>query len=138
MLIFWTFQTLRVCFYINNGVAINKRFHSRRKLTISACYTLKSVLCSSRPIIAISQEEEAKTQPTLMNRQQLTLVLSGHDKQWNRVTVWQELVIFYTLGNLSKPLATINLPNSLTFLVNIWKGVIIINFISEIVFGHLL
>ena len=33
-----------------------------------------------------------------------------------------------TLGNLIKPLATINLPESLTFLVNFCKGVIIYHF----------
>ena len=41
-------------------------------------------------------------------------------------------------GNFSKPLATINLPKSATFLGNFCKGVQIFNFSSEIIFGQLL
>ena len=40
---------------------------------------------------------------------------------------------FCTLGNFLKPLATINLPKSLTFLGNICKGVKIYHFSSEII-----
>ena len=46
--------------------------------------------------------------------------------------------IGWTLGNFSKPLATINLPISPTFLGNFCKGVKILNFSSEIIFGLLL
>ena len=46
--------------------------------------------------------------------------------------------IFCTLGNFFKPLATINLPKSLTFLGNFCKGVNIYQFSSEIIFGQLL
>ena len=45
---------------------------------------------------------------------------------------------FCTLGNFFKPLATINLPNSLTFLGNFCKGIKIYHFSSEIIFGQLL
>ena len=45
---------------------------------------------------------------------------------------------FCTLGNFFKPLATINLPKSLTFLGNFCKGIKIYNFSSEIIFGQLL
>ena len=41
-------------------------------------------------------------------------------------------------GPLLKPLATINLPKSPTFLVNFCKSVKIYNFLSEIIFGQLL
>ena len=44
----------------------------------------------------------------------------------------------YLLGNFSKHLATINLLKSSTFLVNFCKGVKIIHFSSEIIFGQLL
>ena len=44
---------------------------------------------------------------------------------------------FWTLGNFSKPLATINLPNSPKFLGNFCKGVKIYNFSTEIIFGQL-
>ena len=45
---------------------------------------------------------------------------------------------FWIMGNFSKPLATINLPKSFTFLGNFCKGVKIFNFSSEIIFGQLL
>ena len=45
---------------------------------------------------------------------------------------------FWILGNFSKPLATINLPNSPTFLGNFCKGVKNYHFSSEIIFGQLL
>ena len=43
--------------------------------------------------------------------------------------------IYCTLGNFSKPVATINLPKSLTFLGSFCIGVKIYNFSSEIIFG---
>ena len=42
------------------------------------------------------------------------------------------------VGNFSKPLATINLPKSSTFLGNFCNGVKIFNFPIEIIFGQLL
>ena len=42
------------------------------------------------------------------------------------------------LGNFLKPLATINLAKSPTFLGNFCKGVKIYHFYSEIIFGQLL
>ena len=56
----------------------------------------------------------------------------------NRWTVWPDCVIFYSLGKFFKALATISLPKSLTFLGNFCKGVKILNFSSEIIFGQLL
>ena len=44
---------------------------------------------------------------------------------------------FWTLGDYLKPLATINLPKSPTFLGKISKGVKIFHFSSEIIFGQL-
>ena len=52
--------------------------------------------------------------------------------------VWPDWAIFCTLGNFLKPLATINLPKSLTFLGNICKGVKIYHFSSEIILRHFL
>ena len=52
--------------------------------------------------------------------------------------VWPDWAIFCTLGNFLKPLATINLPKSPTFLGNFCKGVKIYHFTSEIIFGQLL
>ena len=52
--------------------------------------------------------------------------------------VWPDLAIFCTLGNFLKPLATINLPKSLTILSNICKGVKIYHFSCEIIPGQLL
>ena len=51
--------------------------------------------------------------------------------------MWPDWAIFYTLGNFSKPLATISLPKYLTFLGNFCKGVKIYHFSSEIIFGQL-
>ena len=50
-------------------------------------------------------------------------------------SVWPDWAIYWTLGKFSKPLATINLPKSPTFLGNFCKGVKIFNFSSEIIFG---
>ena len=46
--------------------------------------------------------------------------------------VWPDCAIYWTLGNFSKPLVTINLPKSSTFLGNFWKGIKIDHFPSEI------
>ena len=53
-------------------------------------------------------------------------------------TVWPDWAIYWTLGNFLKPLATIKLPKSSTFLGNFCKGVTIFNFSIEIIFGQLL
>ena len=52
--------------------------------------------------------------------------------------VWPDWAIFCTLGKFLKPLATINLPKSPTFLGNFCKGVKSYHFSSEIIFGQLL
>ena len=49
--------------------------------------------------------------------------------------VWPDWAIYWTLSNFSKPLATIILPKSPTFL---GKGVKIYIFSSKIIFGQLL
>ena len=46
--------------------------------------------------------------------------------------------IYWTLGNFTKPVATISLPKSPTFLGNFCKGEKIFNVSSEIIFGQLL
>ena len=51
-------------------------------------------------------------------------------------SVWPDWAIYWTLGNFSKPLATVNLPKSPTFLGNFWKGVKIFYFSSEIILGN--
>ena len=48
-----------------------------------------------------------------------------------------KLAVYLTLGNFSKPLATINLPKSPTFSGNFCTGVKIYHFSSEIIFGQL-
>ena len=52
----------------------------------------------------------------------------------SQYSVWPDLVIYWTLGNFLKPLATINLPESPTFYGNFCKGVKIYQFSSEIIF----
>ena len=45
--------------------------------------------------------------------------------------VWPDWAIYWTLGNFSKPFATINLPKSPTFLGNFSKGVKTFNFLVK-------
>ena len=52
--------------------------------------------------------------------------------------VWPDWAIYWTLGNFLKPLATINLHQSLPFLGNFCKGIKIIHFSSETISGQLL
>ena len=49
-----------------------------------------------------------------------------------------QIVQFIDIGQVLKPLATINFPKSLTFLGNFGEGVKIYHFPSEINFGQLL
>ena len=57
---------------------------------------------------------------------------------WEPCSVWPDWAIYWTLGNFSKPVATMNLPKSPTFFSNFCKGVKILNYSSEIIFGQLL
>ena len=58
-------------------------------------------------------------------------------KQWLALqAVWPDLVIYYTLGNFSKPRSTIILPTHI--LGNFCKSVKIFHFTKEILFGQLL
>ena len=50
--------------------------------------------------------------------------------------VWPDLAIYWTLGICLKPLATIDLSKSPTFLGNFCKGVKLFNISSEIIFGQ--
>ena len=52
--------------------------------------------------------------------------------------VWPNLANYWTLGNFLNPSATINLPPSPPFLGNFCKGVKIIHFTNETIFGQLL
>ena len=52
--------------------------------------------------------------------------------------MWPDWAIYWTLGSFLKPLATINLPKSLTLLGNFFIGVKSYRFSSEIIFGQLL
>ena len=57
--------------------------------------------------------------------------------QW-MAPVWPDWAIYWTLGNILKPLATIDLPKSLTFLGNFCIGVKSYHFSSEIILGQFL
>ena len=54
-----------------------------------------------------------------------------------RQPVWPDWAIYWSLGNFSKPVATIGLPKSPSFLGNFRKGVKIVIFSCEIEFGQL-
>ena len=53
-------------------------------------------------------------------------------------SVWPDWAIYWTLGNFSKPVASISLLKTTTLLGNFCKGVEIFNFSSEIIFRELL
>ena len=55
-----------------------------------------------------------------------------------QLPVWPDWAIYWTLGNFSKPLATISFPKSDTFLGNFYKGVKIFIFLVKSFFGQLL
>ena len=57
-------------------------------------------------------------------------------QSWDLEPVWPDWAIYWTLGNFSKPVATISLRKSRTFLGNSCKGVKIFNFSSEIILGN--
>ena len=63
-----------------------------------------------------------------------------HGNRWykDQQAVWPDLAIIWTLGKFIKPLATMKLPKSPRFLGNFCKGVKIVHFSSEIIFGQLL
>ena len=52
--------------------------------------------------------------------------------------VWPDLAIYWTLGIFLKPLATVNLPKSLTFFGNFCKVVKMYDFSCEVIFWELL
>ena len=52
----------------------------------------------------------------------------------DELSLWPDWVIYWTLGDFSKPIPTINLPKSPTFLSFFCKFVKILNFSSEIIF----
>ena len=56
----------------------------------------------------------------------------------DKASVWPDWVIYCTLSHFLKPWATINFPESPSFLGNFSKGVKIFNFTSEIIFGQFL
>ena len=60
--------------------------------------------------------------------------LEGH----TMFAVLPDLAFHWTLGNFPKPVATISLPKSATFLDNFCKGVKIFKFSCEIIFRQLL
>ena len=69
----------------------------------------------------------------------MDLSLSQSRPAWAAMVVKQcdqIWAIYWTLGNISKPDATISLPKSLTLAGNFSKGVKIFNFSSEIIFGN--
>ena len=69
---------------------------------------------------------------------QLLISIHQQTKRCLSHPVWLDWAIYWTLGNFLKPLATIILPKSLTFLGNFCKGVKSYQFSSEIIFWQLL
>ena len=58
--------------------------------------------------------------------------------RFHLLPVWPGWAIYWTLGNFSKPVATLTLLKCPLFFVNLCKGFKSFNFSSEIIFGQLL
>ena len=71
-------------------------------------------------------------------RQKVTLLIGAKYKTNASQAVWPDWDIFCTLGNHSKPLATLIFPKLPALLGNFYKCVKIIHFPIEIIFGQLL
>ena len=63
------------------------------------------------------------------------LTFSNYEKCIPR-PVWPDWAIYWTLGNFSKPLATIVLSKSQTFLSNFWKGSKLYHFLLKYFLGN--
>ena len=76
--------------------------------------------------------------PNFATSESLAIFLQRFTRRYslNLLTVWPDWVIFWTLGNFLKPLATINLPKSPTFIGNFCKGFKIYFFASEIILDN--
>ena len=68
----------------------------------------------------------------------MKMIKTGTYQPTNQPTSVTRLGDLLHFGQPFKPLATVNLPKSPTFLGNFCKGVNIIHFSSEIIFGQLL
>ena len=70
--------------------------------------------------------------------QRITFVVrrKHHRRTGDPLPVWPDWEIYWTFGKFLKPLATINLSKSLTFLGNFCKGVKIFQSSSEIILGN--
>ena len=82
------------------------------------------VLCCGKRVPHLSQKSSAKKVNNLFSKTPAAA----------SAAVWPDWAIYWTLGNFLKPLATINLPKSPTFLGNFCTGVKIYHFSSEIIF----
>ena len=71
--------------------------------------------------------------PEMLTRSKLSSVVKI---KLTEDAVWADWAIYCTLGNFSKPVATIILSKWPTFLGNFWKGVKIFHFSSEIILGN--
>ena len=106
-------------------------------LTTTTTAKSKAVL----PYFVVTQWQPASIDPSLLRSKWYPGFVDRKKEQHHRLhrlPVWPEMVIYWTLGNFLKPLATINWPKSPTFLGNFCKGVKIFNFSSDIIFGQLL
>ena len=65
-------------------------------------------------------------------------IMPYYRQKWVLVTVWPDWAIYWTLENFLKPLVTIILLKSPSFLGNFCKCVKIFNFCREIIFGQIL
>ena len=115
------------------------RHSNSRPRVLQSCGAMVTLLplCHRR----LGESRHFKINKRCSQRQHVAITLRfGCDKYKLEgcFAVWPDWAIYCTLGNFSKPMATIILPELPTFLVNFCKGVKISHFYSEIISGHLL
>ena len=96
----------------------------------AARFVLNLVLC---PFISLVNERPTDWLTATTSKATIWLV-----KTCTESSAWPDWEIYWTLGNFLKPLATINLSISPTFLGNFCKGLRIYHCSSEIIFWQLL
>ena len=86
----------------------------------------------TRPLVTLASSRTTDAGSPLIPPVAAVLYTLNHVCTYQSDQIWRFIGLW---GNFLKPLATINLPKSPTFLGNFYKGVKIYHFSSEIIFG---
>ena len=114
-------------------------------IAVSLRHWLDKILSFNYPIEPILFKTYYISQTQIKTLKSFAYFVSSHSPYLSSIhllslggtqPVWPDWAIYGTLGYFLKPLATINLPKSPTFLGNFCKGVKIYHFSNEIIFGQ--